>query len=350
MKSSYKITFASVALLCVVILVYYTTQGSPEGTDAFETVPAPPSSSSYAAGDTSGSYAQSSAQLARSGSAATNRPTTSDATYRPRMALNGSAIDPAGDGLTATNSISAEEADSHPPMTLTLDGHVDDVSVPEAAAIEEFLAADNNTDDGEATDTTTVGTGALAMANTNNKRPFGPEPLLRAEPTRTSPAVRSLTGSSTLVASSESATSAIGNNANASRPTTNANKTYTIQSGDTFSSIAIRNYGSDRYWIDIAQANPLVDPARLKVGTEIRLPSSDQLRASDGTSPAAPGQETSYTIRSGDSLSTVASKFYKNPGKWKLIWRANRDQLGSNPDALQPGMKLRIPPDPNPAR
>jgi len=55
-------------------------------------------------------------------------------------------------------------------------------------------------------------------------------------------------------------------------PAQPANRTYTIARGDTLWSIAQRTYGNGQRWRDIAQANPSVDPQKLKVGQQIVLP------------------------------------------------------------------------------
>ena len=48
--------------------------------------------------------------------------------------------------------------------------------------------------------------------------------------------------------------------------------TYTIQRGDTLMAIAAHFYGNASQWSVIAQANPEVDPRRLRVGQVIKLP------------------------------------------------------------------------------
>ncbi len=51
-----------------------------------------------------------------------------------------------------------------------------------------------------------------------------------------------------------------------------AARTYRIQEGDTLWAIATRVYGDGQRWVDIAQANPSLDPAKMRVGAEIVLP------------------------------------------------------------------------------
>lgn len=50
----------------------------------------------------------------------------------------------------------------------------------------------------------------------------------------------------------------------------------------------------------------------------------------------------SYTIKRGDTLSSIASKYYKDAGKWKKIYNANKGVI-KNPDLLIPGTKIVIP-------
>ena len=46
----------------------------------------------------------------------------------------------------------------------------------------------------------------------------------------------------------------------------------------------------------------------------------------------------------GDTLGTIAQKFYNDPTLWRKIYEANRAAIGDNPDAIKVGMQLRIPP------
>ena len=49
-----------------------------------------------------------------------------------------------------------------------------------------------------------------------------------------------------------------------------------------------------------------------------------------------------YTVRSGDTLSSIAARFYHNPGRWQWIYAANRSKI-SNPNSIYVGEKLTIP-------
>lgn len=136
-------------------------------------------------------------------------------------------------------------------------------------------------------------------------------------------------------------------------------KTYKIEPGDTFSSIAIKLYDDEKKWAAIAQANPLVDPTRLKVGQVIRLPdlaraaqereaalreAAEKVAAagSDGTAPSGP---VTVTVQPGDTLSHIAHRVYGKARHWTVIYEANKDQL-KDPGDVKVGQKLKIPPKP----
>ena len=51
---------------------------------------------------------------------------------------------------------------------------------------------------------------------------------------------------------------------------------------------------------------------------------------------------TTYTVRSGDTLSVISRHFYGTASKWHWIYQANRSKI-SNPDSIYVGEKLTIP-------
>jgi polar amino acid transport system substrate-binding protein len=52
--------------------------------------------------------------------------------------------------------------------------------------------------------------------------------------------------------------------------------------------------------------------------------------------------ETTYTIKQGDTLSSIAKKFYNNAYKWPYLYRANKDII-LDQNTIQIGWILRIP-------
>ncbi len=51
---------------------------------------------------------------------------------------------------------------------------------------------------------------------------------------------------------------------------------------------------------------------------------------------------TVHTVAPGDTLSEIATTFYGDPSKFRIIFAANRNQL-DDPDVIVPGQVLRIP-------
>lgn len=50
-----------------------------------------------------------------------------------------------------------------------------------------------------------------------------------------------------------------------------------------------------------------------------------------------------YIVEPGDSLSSIASKFFVASDMWPILYRENEKKIGSNPDMIRPGMVLKIP-------
>jgi len=62
------------------------------------------------------------------------------------------------------------------------------------------------------------------------------------------------------------------------------------------------------------------------------------------TASAAPSEcGGTYTIKSGDSLSKIASAVYGSARDFQIIFSANADVIGSNPGLIEVGMELDIP-------
>ena len=120
---------------------------------------------------------------------------------------------------------------------------------------------------------------------------------------------------------------------------------YTVQAGDMLVHIAERFYGSQAAWEDIAQANPTVDPTRLRVGQELRLPAPAVAERTRTEPPAPrPGTRERYTVKPGDNLTRIAERFYGDADQWDIIYNHNRDAIGPDPGRLKAGMTLDIPP------
>ncbi|MEM0913042.1 MAG: LysM peptidoglycan-binding domain-containing protein [Planctomycetota bacterium] len=129
-------------------------------------------------------------------------------------------------------------------------------------------------------------------------------------------------------------------------PTPTPPATYTVQRGDTLSSIAVQLFGAERRWVDIAQANPTIDPIRLRVGQTLKLPGDAPPASPDEPEIDAPAAELRHTIQSGENLSSIAQRYYGKAARWRVLFNANRDILGNNPNAIRAGMVIAVPPLP----
>ena len=58
--------------------------------------------------------------------------------------------------------------------------------------------------------------------------------------------------------------------------------------------------------------------------------------------PAAHHGPASYTVRPGDSLSSIAAHAYGNRADWPAVWWVNRRQV-PNPDVISVGQRLELP-------
>ena len=120
---------------------------------------------------------------------------------------------------------------------------------------------------------------------------------------------------------------------------------WTVGKHETLSEISLKALGSARRWHEIALLNPTVDPARMTVGTVLKLP-VDTLARSVETTPTQPeavrGQRT-YLVQGGDSLSSIAARLLGSANDWRRIFEANRGIMKNDPDRLSAGMTLVIP-------
>lgn len=123
---------------------------------------------------------------------------------------------------------------------------------------------------------------------------------------------------------------------------------YTVQRKDTLRSIAKRIYGDERRWPTIYNANRslISAPDKIYPGQRLSIPAASA--APPAVPPAAPTQPRpslagSYVVRQKDSLRAIAQEFYGDERRWPVIYNANRQIIGGDPDRLPIGIKLNIP-------
>lgn len=108
-------------------------------------------------------------------------------------------------------------------------------------------------------------------------------------------------------------------------------RNYRIARGDTLARIARRNGVSQKA---LAQANPGVQTAKLRVGQLLRIPEGSQvaiaaMRLTNATKGDAqpPGGAPLYTVKSGDTLSKIAQTHGTTISALRALNQLNSDQL-----------------------
>lgn len=132
---------------------------------------------------------------------------------------------------------------------------------------------------------------------------------------------------------------------NATRPDFSGQRTYIVKDGDSFYTIARDQLGDANLYQAIQQANPLVDPRRIRPGMEIKLPDPQQPSTGSGTRATPNDADIAidgHVIKAGETLSDIAAEHYGKAHLWRDIYEANRDKLDS-PNRLKVGVVLTIP-------
>ena len=96
-------------------------------------------------------------------------------------------------------------------------------------------------------------------------------------------------------------------------------KTYVAKEGDNLTTIAQEVYGDGSRWSEIYEANKEAigdDPNLIQVGATLTIPDADQ----------------TYVTVEGDSLWSIAERFYKDGSRWPEIHEVNKEAIGDDPD------------------
>jgi len=93
----------------------------------------------------------------------------------------------------------------------------------------------------------------------------------------------------------------------------------------------------NRVWDEIKRVNP---NWAQEMNADITVSASAP--RSMGAGVGSTGQEHTYTVKAGDSLSKISKAVYGDANAYMKIFEANRDVL-SDPNKISPGQNLRIP-------
>jgi len=104
--------------------------------------------------------------------------------------------------------------------------------------------------------------------------------------------------------------------------------------------IAPSEEAKNKFWDQIKLVNPSADD----ITADISVDTSRAMGAAAGGGQG--GGDQTYEVKGGDNLSKISKQFYGDPNEYMRIFYANRDKL-NDPDKIQVGQKLVIPPDDN---
>lgn len=111
---------------------------------------------------------------------------------------------------------------------------------------------------------------------------------------------------------------------------TSNNNTYTVKSGDCLSTIGSK-LGVN--WRDIANINGISSPYIIYVGQVLKVPGGN---VNTNSAPSNNSNSTTYTVKSGDTLSGIAAKF------GTTYQKIAADNGIANPNIIHPGQVLKI--------
>ncbi len=142
-------------------------------------------------------------------------------------------------------------------------------------------------------------------------------------------------------------------------------KTYTVKAGESISSIARDQLGSMEHAQAIIDANNIMNPDLIEVGTKLNLPDVTPIISTEPTSVAIPtvlptvlptgsvsaGEKgattgkititgTSYKVKKGDHLWNIAERAYGDGNMFTKIVEANKIKY---PDRVEEGTVLKLP-------
>ncbi len=121
-------------------------------------------------------------------------------------------------------------------------------------------------------------------------------------------------------------------------------RTHVVAPEDNFSTLAERYYGSQSYAGLLVQANPNVDPRRMKIGSRITIPPLDPVDA--GAPARSEAREigiSRYYVQEGDSLYAIADAKLGTGARWSEIYELNKAVIGADPSRLKVGVALTLP-------
>lgn len=106
-----------------------------------------------------------------------------------------------------------------------------------------------------------------------------------------------------------------------------------------FSGTPTGGYGDINYSIALIQAKDISISA-VSAESPLPAPLNNKAVTAERTTPK---QDTTYTVKSGDSLWKIAQQLYGKGSDYTKLYEANKGMVGSNPNLIYPGQVLTIP-------
>lgn len=94
-----------------------------------------------------------------------------------------------------------------------------------------------------------------------------------------------------------------------------------------------------------ASSRPVAPMSRKRSSAARRLRQAERSAAPVVRPAPAPVDPTRHVVIDGETLASIARRAYGDATRWKELFDANRQVIGSNPAQLVAGMVLHIPRD-----
>lgn len=100
---------------------------------------------------------------------------------------------------------------------------------------------------------------------------------------------------------------------------------YKVAEGDSLSKISEKFYDTQELWPYLAQVNKIANPNVIFADSTLEIPDKENIEELKTQMT-----QTTYKVKEGETLFTIAEKVYGNGSKWTILDRAN--QIGRLPN------------------
>ena len=122
----------------------------------------------------------------------------------------------------------------------------------------------------------------------------------------------------------------------AGMPEQGSKMAYVVEAGDTLAKIAMKIYGDQKRWKDIANLSGMDNPNHIYPGDMVYYSLDDSSK--NFASAYESIKRAKEVVREGDTLAAISQRVYGTSKAWRHIWRQN--DIIDNPDVLSAGMTI----------